>query len=212
MNTRAYGQAMFALLGLGTADVVVLNVWAVPMSAPSTFSTANPASAPTPGTTPASTDHTTALNAIRSADPVVAPSPGTILQPPPLSPAVPTTRPVSPAAAISPSRPERATLHKSNIHFHRGTWWVGPTGRRTLRSSLGHLTPASRIELEGHADESGSTEINQRISARSAAVVAGLLVRAGIDPARIEQRAFGEARATGTRFDRRVELIIRGGP
>jgi outer membrane protein OmpA-like peptidoglycan-associated protein len=192
MNKRAYGRAMFTLLGLGTADLATFNLWAMP-AARTTL------------------ENTTALNAIRSADPPSAPSPGTPPQRTPRHPDAPS--PLHPPAAnVSPTDRSQPIEHKTTILFHRGTWWVGPAGRRALRSSLEHLTPARTIQVEGHADESGSTEINQRISARRASVVAALLVQAGVDPARIEQRAFGEARASGTGFDRRVELIIRGEP
>lgn len=198
MTKRAYGQAMFALLGLGTADLAVLNLWAVPG-----WLSESPV-----------TDMRSATDAPSRA-PAALPKPAVAAAPPQAAAiaALAEAAPSPPAAAIAPTpRTERATSLRTNILFHRGTWWVGPAGRRTLRSSVERLAPDSRIELEGHADESGSAAINQRISARRAAAVAGLLVDAGIDPARIEQRAFGEEHAGGSGFDRRVELIIRRGP
>jgi len=199
MNKRAYGQAMVALLGLGTADVALLNLWAAPGWL---------------GESPV-TDHRSATVPSARLPPPLRDAP---IAAAPLQAA--TSRPSSaviaastPAAVIAPEpRTRERTATRVNILFYRGTWWVGPAGRRTLRGFVEQLVPGARIDVEGHADESGSSEINRRISARRAAVAAALLTSAGVDLARIEQRAFGETRATGTGLDRRVELIVRGGP
>jgi len=231
MKTRAYRQAMFALLGLGTADLAALNLWAIPSwlneepvtdVRSATDAPRRPSSPPLHGPiaiAPSVPSRAASAHAVsaepasgRAAPPAVRPSAA-------VAPGLArVTRPVpaeaaSPAAAIAPEpRTVRADERRADILFHRGTWWVGPSGRRTLRRAVERLTAGARIELEGHADESGSTEINRRISERRVAVVARLLVQAGVDPARIDERAFGEERATGTGYDRRVELIIRGGP
>ena len=214
MNKRAYGQAMVTLLGLGTADLAVLNLWAVPgwlEDEPVTdmrSATDDPARATSAVSGTGHLPRTAASS--DPSPPIAARDPATSA---PVLPASNAAAPTAPAAVIVPGRREpRVADHRASILFHRGTWWVGPAGRRTLRVSLQQLTPEGRITVEGHADESGSAEINRRISARRASVVAGLLVQAGIDPARIDQRAHGEAQASGTGFDRRVELIIRGGP
>jgi outer membrane protein OmpA-like peptidoglycan-associated protein len=74
----------------------------------------------------------------------------------------------------------------------------------------------TRIEVAGHADRSGTTQYNQRLSQRRADVVAAELVRLGVARSAITVQAFGESRplvatADGVRDpqNRRVEIILR---
>lgn len=74
----------------------------------------------------------------------------------------------------------------------------------------------TRIELQGHADRSGSAAYNMRLSQRRAEAVAAELKRLGIDPALFRIMPFGESRpliptADGVQEpqNRRVEMIDR---
>jgi OOP family OmpA-OmpF porin len=75
---------------------------------------------------------------------------------------------------------------------------------------------ATRIEVAGHADRSGTPQYNQRLSQRRADAVAGELVARGIGRNEITVTAFGESRplvptADGVREpqNRRVEIVLR---
>ena len=75
---------------------------------------------------------------------------------------------------------------------------------------------ATRIEVAGHADRSGTPQYNQRLSQRRAEVVAAELVRQGVNRGDIGVTAFGESRplvptADGVREpqNRRVEIVLR---
>ena len=75
---------------------------------------------------------------------------------------------------------------------------------------------ATRIEVAGHADRSGTPQYNQRLSQRRAEVVASELVARGISREEIGVTAFGESRplvptADGVRErqNRRVEIVLR---
>ncbi len=75
---------------------------------------------------------------------------------------------------------------------------------------------ATRIEVAGHADRSGTPQYNQRLSQRRADAVAAELVRNGVSRNDITVTAFGESRplvptADGVREpqNRRVEIVLR---
>jgi outer membrane protein OmpA-like peptidoglycan-associated protein len=75
---------------------------------------------------------------------------------------------------------------------------------------------ATRIEVAGHADRSGSPQYNQRLSQRRADAVAAELTRLGVARSAITVQAFGESRplvatADGVREpqNRRVEIVLR---
>lgn len=177
MSPQAYGQALVALLGLGTADLVALNAWAIPRAlAVETVvhaATTPPAPAPVSDTEP-------------QLPPRVEPTPE------------PQPAPREPALERDPAR----------ILFHKGTWWVGPAARRSIREAHARILDSQSVELVGHADPSGSAAINRRVSANRATAVEALLIAAGIAPERIRTRALGATHATGTALDRRVEIWI----
>ncbi len=75
---------------------------------------------------------------------------------------------------------------------------------------------ATRIEVAGHADRSGTPQYNPRLSQRRAEAVASELVRQGVNRGDIGVTAFGESRplvptADGVREpqNRRVEIVLR---
>ena len=71
------------------------------------------------------------------------------------------------------------------------------------------------LRVEGHADDQGSPDYNERLSLRRAQAVAKVLEEAGIPRERIDVRGYGASRplATGTseaarQENRRVALIV----
>ena len=81
--------------------------------------------------------------------------------------------------------------------------------------NAGHVQ-ATRNEVAGHADGSGSPQCNQRLSLRRADAVAAELMAHGISLNEITVSAYGESRplvptADGVREpqNRRVEIVLR---
>lgn len=72
-----------------------------------------------------------------------------------------------------------------------------------------------RVRIEGHTDNQGPAELNLQLSKDRAQAVATHLIKAGIDPARIEVEGFGDTRPIapnmtprGRELNRRVEFVI----
>lgn len=199
MSPRAYGHALFALLGIGAADVVTLNSWAVPAALAMRAADA-PAATEESEPKPARTDEgAEGAGGSAAAETDISAA----------------TQPAEPAAVVDRPRGEQPSDGEPKLErdpalvlFHKGTWWIGPMSRRAIRGSLERVRPSRIVELEGHADPSGTHEINQRISEQRALAVESYLVGAGIEPERIRVRAFGETKANGTALDRRVEIWI----
>ncbi|MCW5976952.1 MAG: OmpA family protein [Bryobacteraceae bacterium] len=106
-----------------------------------------------------------------------------------------------------------------DILFDSGQATLRPKAREVLSSIAGVLlvAPDYRISIEGHTDNSGRPQLNQRLSERRAAAVRAYLESAQISPAAMTVRGFGESRpvaanrtAAGRQQNRRVELIIEG--
>ncbi len=75
---------------------------------------------------------------------------------------------------------------------------------------------ATRIEVAGHADRTGTAQYNQALSRRRAAMVAAELVRLGVAATAISVSSFGDTRplvqtAAGVREpqNRRVEIVLK---
>ncbi len=92
---------------------------------------------------------------------------------------------------------------------------AGPALDRVVASIQRRLDAA--VMVDGHTDDQGAEDYNQRLSERRAEAVAGYLVSRGIDRARITTRGFGESRPVGLndspigrQKNRRVEIVIRG--
>ncbi|HEY2843607.1 MAG TPA: OmpA family protein, partial [Bryobacteraceae bacterium] len=101
------------------------------------------------------------------------------------------------------------------------------TGKSTLRSGareklakvsgviLGH--PGLRLEVEGHTDNVGGDEYNQRLSEQRAAAVRDYLVHQSLSADAITVKGFGKTQpvvsndtAAGRQRNRRVELVVSG--
>jgi outer membrane protein OmpA-like peptidoglycan-associated protein len=70
--------------------------------------------------------------------------------------------------------------------------------------------------IEGHTDSVGTDAYNQDLSERRAMAVKTALIRANVDPARINTYGYGETRPiagnntdAGRLKNRRVEIVIR---
>ena len=95
---------------------------------------------------------------------------------------------------------------------------VEPAVQPDLRAVAQNLIeyPESTVTVFGHTDDTGSSAYNQDLSERRAQAVAGVLVRDGVAPSRVQATGLGEtqpvasnATPDGRQQNRRVEVIIR---
>jgi outer membrane protein OmpA-like peptidoglycan-associated protein len=103
------------------------------------------------------------------------------------------------------------------ITFAVGSAELSRESRRTINQLSRSLNryPQSFIDVIGHTDSTGTTQLNQRLSEQRAAAVKGALIRRGVSPARIESAGYGEtqpiasnATVDGRAANRRVEVYV----
>ena len=86
-------------------------------------------------------------------------------------------------------------LEVYNIQFEINKSIIRPSqvGKLTKVLKFMHANPKSKIQLTGYADkETGTSEINERLSRERARVVSEYLVEHGLDETRIRRRARGD--------------------
>ena len=103
----------------------------------------------------------------------------------------------------------------SDVLFDSGSATLQPGAADKLRhvaEVLQHY-PKTRVEIIGHTDNRGTTASNEKLSERRAAAVRDVLVRAGVDAARITTRGAASTRPVATNDtpegraqNRRVEI------
>ncbi|MFC3127180.1 OmpA family protein [Pseudoroseomonas globiformis] len=121
--------------------------------------------------------------------------------------------PVAPAPAAAPA-PARTYL----VFFDFDRADLTDRARQIIAEAAQNSgrVQATRIEVAGHADRSGTPQYNQRLSQRRADAVAAELTRLGVARSAITVQAFGESRplvptADGVREpqNRRVEIVLK---
>ncbi len=120
-----------------------------------------------------------------------------------------------------PGTPAQARVDRRGCWVLRGVLFdfdkatIKPEGRPVLDEVLVVLNnnPSMRVNIQGHTDSMGSDAWNQKLSERRAAAVLEALVSAGIEPARLTSKGFGEGMPAATNetkegraLNRRVEL------
>ncbi len=127
------------------------------------------------------------------------------------------------AIALEPSS-ERIVVDEEQIEL-RETIQFQTGSARLLRESLPLLDEIvgllkevpeiAKVSIEGHTDNRGDAEANQRLSAERAATVEAYLVNSGIDAERLSSQGFGESKPLDERDvseawekNRRVEVRI----
>jgi outer membrane protein OmpA-like peptidoglycan-associated protein len=110
-------------------------------------------------------------------------------------------------------------INLSDVLFDVDRATLKPGAREKLARVAGILAshPDLKIDIEGHADSTGSEEHNQRLSERRAESVHAYLSQQGIGRAVVGTLGFGEERpvatngtAAGRQMNRRVEIIVTG--
>jgi OmpA-OmpF porin, OOP family len=125
-----------------------------------------------------------------SVPPVTAP---TVAPPPKAAVVVP---PSSATEAAQCQERLREAAQSGAINFDRARATLTSDSVVTLNrlSEIARTCPRFRIEIEGHTDAEGTPERNQRLSDRRARAVLDVLIRSGVDAARVTAIGYGETR------------------
>jgi len=130
------------------------------------------------------------------------------------------------AARLNRALPTRVTdrgvvAEISGVQFATGAATLNPEAREALArfSGIVGTYPELRFKIEGHTDTTGSAETNKNLSLARATTVRDYLIGQGADPSVIEVEGLGpdqpvadNATAEGRARNRRVEIVLTGGP
>jgi len=103
------------------------------------------------------------------------------------------------------------------VHFGTGKAVILPDSYPLLAQVVDAIVrnDIKRVRIEGHTDNQGNPALNLQLSKDRAQAVAAHLIKAGIDPARLEVEGFGDTRPIapnmtprGRELNRRVEFVI----
>jgi outer membrane protein OmpA-like peptidoglycan-associated protein len=110
-------------------------------------------------------------------------------------------------------------INMSDVLFDTGKYTLRPEAREKLARLAGIVLnyPELKLEAEGHTDNTGSAEFNQKLSEQRAESVRAYLVSQGIPEASVSAVGRGftmpvasNDTAAGRQQNRRVELIVSG--
>jgi peptidoglycan-associated lipoprotein len=89
-----------------------------------------------------------------------------------------------------------ANTASDRIYFGFDQYNIDTEDMATLQSQAAWLRryPATRVMIEGHADERGTRDYNLALGARRANAARNYLASLGIDPARIDTISYGKER------------------
>jgi outer membrane protein OmpA-like peptidoglycan-associated protein len=89
------------------------------------------------------------------------------------------------------------------------------TEELTQLVELMKMNPKMEVMITGHTDNHGAVDYNVKLSENRAAAVVTYLVKAGIAPARLKSKGYGDSRPAaandteaGRAKNRRIELVI----
>lgn len=130
-------------------------------------------------------------------------------------PAPPAEIPVPPAAPAAPITPTAELLRDIFFDYDRSN--IRDDQKAALNENVAWLkaNPASKMTIEGHADERGTNEYNLALGERRAKATQDYLVAAGLAAARITIISYGEERPfvlghdeSAWRWNRRAHFVL----
>ena len=110
-------------------------------------------------------------------------------------------------------------VNMSDVLFDTGRYTLRPAAREKLAKVAGIVSghPGLRLEVEGHTDNVGSDDYNQRLSEQRGSAVRDYLTQQGMAANSVTTKGLGETQpvasndtASGRQQNRRVELVISG--
>jgi outer membrane protein OmpA-like peptidoglycan-associated protein len=115
--------------------------------------------------------------------------------------------------------PRGLLVNLGDVLFDTGKYNLRPEAREKLAKLSGIILAHSGLNLavEGHTDNVGSEEVNQKLSKNRAEAVRSYLIGHGLPENTVTAEGFGESNpagdnstAAGRKQNRRVEVIISG--
>jgi peptidoglycan-associated lipoprotein len=111
--------------------------------------------------------------------------------------------PAAPAADAAGARVEAiATLRKNfqKVYFDLDSAELNEPSKSALAANAAILGeyPRLSIEVQGHADERGTTDYNLALGQRRASAVRNLLIEEGVSPKRVKLASYGEEKPVAT--------------
>jgi outer membrane protein OmpA-like peptidoglycan-associated protein len=200
-------RALFACLGIGAADVAALNLAVLPAVRASRAGEAPPPAEPVVAApVVAATVTPPEPAAVAEVTPPPEPAPAPPVAPPPEPAPMPAAQP-APSREAAPTRELVAV-----VEFDRDSARVGLRAAWALRKAGAKLRGAGAILVVGHADATGTPDVNDRISVDRAVAVSRRLSASGIPAARIGVEGRGDREPRDAGNDRRVEIYAGGIP
>ncbi|NOU07313.1 MAG: OmpA family protein [Hyphomicrobiaceae bacterium] len=148
----------------------------------------------------------------------VVPSAPASVPAPRVQPVMPPPAPVVDLVAKRCEDSLRSAAREGTIRFERASATLARDSTLTLEK-LGQAAkacPKVRIEIEGHTDNEGTPERNERLSDRRAQAVVDFLARAGVEPQKLFAVGYGETRplvpndsAVNRAKNRRIEFTVK---
>jgi outer membrane protein OmpA-like peptidoglycan-associated protein len=138
----------------------------------------------------------------------------TIAASPPLVPSEAYDMPAR-AARANASALEQESVESAPVaivEFYRASYRITHVGERILSSAVPTLGSSGSVTVVGHADATGSDDLNDRLSEDRADAVARRLIALGIRPARVRVEARGAREPRSDGIDRRVEIFLGDAP
>jgi outer membrane protein OmpA-like peptidoglycan-associated protein len=112
---------------------------------------------------------------------------------------------------------DQQSLREQTVYFEPGRAALNVEAKRKVAEVANYLkvNPSAALIIEGHCDDRGKEEHNRRLGDRRAQVARKELVRAGVDPARVDFISYGKDRQTdpghdgeARRKNRRAEFVV----
>jgi len=115
--------------------------------------------------------------------------------------------------------PRGLVVNMGDVLFDFGKYDLRPEAREKLAKLSGIILahPGLELAVEGHTDNVGNDELNQRLSEKRAETARAYLIQQGVSEASVTARGFGETApvadnltAEGRQRNRRVEIVVSG--
>ena len=109
----------------------------------------------------------------------------------------------------------------SKVHFETDSSEIDEAGKAALEANVSILQqyPTLKVEVQGHADERGTTDYNLALGQRRANAVVAFMTTHGVTPDRLPVVSYGEERPIDKRSgevawaqNRRAEFRVIGAP
>ncbi|MFP4397768.1 MAG: OmpA family protein [Desulfonatronovibrio sp.] len=118
----------------------------------------------------------------------------------------------SEAASIRREQDVLVSTFKSELMFDFDSATIKPGGMKEIARVAKVLNryPQTLLRVEGHTDQVGSEDYNQRLSERRAEAIQNALIQMDVDPGRITAIGYGESQPISSEdaLNRRVEIRI----